>query len=1141
MRKKRQLKRKAFSILATFLMILSLVAPTIAIAQSSQKNESGKQSLSVRDSEPVKEKVTKRLLDVFNKDETTTFLVKFKDKADTTEAAEQAKQSAQKNSLSAEKIKFIQRSAVLSELKSVALASQENVIEFLKKAKADGMVEDFHAYHIVNGIAVTATKEVAEQIATFSEVEKILPNEERRLMETTITNEKAPESKLADVEWNVERVNAPQVWGMGFDGTGTVVGSLDSGVQWDHPALKEKYRGYDNETGEVDHTYSFHDGFQEQDAPYDDHGHGTHVTGTMVGSEPDGTNQVGVAPGAKWIAAKVFDAAGSTTDAILLDAAEWMLAPGDRVDMAPDVVNNSWGGGPGLDEWYLDAVRAWRDAEIFPEFSAGNVDLFNPGGPGSVAVPANYPESFATGATDSDDMIAGFSLRGPSPYDEVKPDISAPGVNIRSSVPGGDYEGGWNGTSMAGPAVSAVAALLRQVNANITVDEMEEILMSTAIPRTDDEYPESPNNGYGSGLINAYDAVAALQDGLGTIEGYVTQADDNGSNTSAKVGSGDALMADGTPISATVSVLESGRSVSTDPEDGSYSLMHAVGEFTVLAEAYGYESEEQTVTVEADEGSTVNFAMQELPNGHITGTVTDEQTGNPVEGATVLLVEDANVQPVQTDENGNYTLKAYHGIYTLKINARGYHGKEVEVEVAGDVTVDLELEPFYMVPGEEIGYDDGTAENARVYYDAGNGWAVKMSLPDGKDSAIVTDGVFRFWDTEFPVPGGEDFQIEVWDATGNDGLPGEKLAGPIDATALRTGEWTVVDLTEHNIQVDGDFYMVYIQTDPNPNAPALATDEDGPNAERSYQYVDGAWSAAPVIEGNYMIRARVGYGVETPVITSPEDGFVTNESTITVEGTASPTTTVELLNNESVVGTAEIDEDGVFSIDAALEQGENTLVARSTMNDAVTGESEAITVVMDQEGPELTIDNPKDGSKTNKETTTVEGTVVDDYLDYVEVNGQKTNVDDDGSFSKRILLDNGENVIEVSAYDEAGNVTTKTVTVEAKYEVPIIENLTPASDVDLQAGESVMIEFDSEPGLRATFVIHMPLTNHFGVQLTNATELPMMEVSPGHYVGYYTATNNVVAEGAVIEVITKDSFGNEAREKATGQLNINIE
>ena len=174
MRKKRQLKRKAFSILATFLMILSLVAPTIAIAQSSQKNESGKQSLSVRDSEPVKEKVTKRLLDVFNKDETTTFLVKFKDKADTTEAAEQAKQSAQKNSLSAEKIKFIQRSAVLSELKSVALASQENVIEFLKKAKADGMVEDFHAYHIVNGIAVTATKEVAEQIATFSEVEKIL-------------------------------------------------------------------------------------------------------------------------------------------------------------------------------------------------------------------------------------------------------------------------------------------------------------------------------------------------------------------------------------------------------------------------------------------------------------------------------------------------------------------------------------------------------------------------------------------------------------------------------------------------------------------------------------------------------------------------------------------------------------------------------------------------------------------------------------------------------------------------------------------------------------------------------------------------------------------------------------------------------
>ncbi|MBO1910813.1 S8 family serine peptidase, partial [Microvirga sp. 3-52] len=234
-------------------------------------------------------------------------------------------------------------------------------------------------------------------------------------------------------------------------------------------------------------------------------------------------NQVGVAPGAKWIATKVFNESGSTTDDILLRAGQWIMSPGGDVNMAPDVVNNSWGGGSGLDEWYLPTVRAWRAAEIFPEFSAGNTTLTNPGGPGSVAVPANYPESFATGAVDVNNQVPGFSLRGPSPYGEIKPDITAPGVNIRSTVPGSGYEGGWNGTSMSGPAVAAVAAMLRQVNANITVDEMEQVLLTTTTPLTDSLYPISPNHGYGYGLVDAYEAVSSILEGLGTVNGQVMQ------------------------------------------------------------------------------------------------------------------------------------------------------------------------------------------------------------------------------------------------------------------------------------------------------------------------------------------------------------------------------------------------------------------------------------------------------------------------------------------------------------------------------------------------------------------------------------------------------------------------------------------
>src|SRR5699024_10696742 len=156
---------------------------------------------------------------------------------------------------------------------------------------------------------------------------------------------------------------------------------------------------------------------------------------------------------------------------------------------------------------------------------------------------------------------------------------------------------------------------------------------------------------------------------------------------------------------------------------------------------------QQSVTVEDDAVSTANFTLTEKPKGTINGTITDENTGEGIDDATVLLVEDANVEPVKTDEDGNFSITAYEGTYTVKVMARDYHGAEVEVTVEeGTVDLNIELEPYYTYPGGEIGYDDGSADNARAFYDAGNGWAVKMSLPEGKDSAIVTDGVFKFWD-----------------------------------------------------------------------------------------------------------------------------------------------------------------------------------------------------------------------------------------------------------------------------------------------------------------------------------------------------------------------------------------------------------
>ncbi|TYS69108.1 S8 family serine peptidase [Sutcliffiella horikoshii] len=1440
--------KRNFARVFSIIMCLLLIAPSFNFGTASAQGT--KASVSLGESKEVMaSKITDRLSTQFSKDgEKVTFLIKFKEQVDTQAVAAKAVKAAKVQKASAGQEKLMKRNAVVSELRATSIETQANVKEYLEKAVAEGKAKDIQSFYVVNGMAVTATKEVMEELARFPEIEKLLPNEVRQLdpsaeaaATTEIEVEEKPAANLENIEWGVAQIGAPQAWEMGVDGQGTVVASIDTGVQWDHPALMEKYRGYNG--GSADHEYNWFDATPaNQSTPYDDDGHGTHVTGTMVGAEPNGSNQIGVAPGAKWIGVKAFTPSGGT-DVALLAAGEWILAPKDASGtpnpaMAPDVVNNSWGGGPGLDEWYRPMVQAWVAADIFPAFAAGNTRIGNPGGPGSVSTPGNYPESFATGATDVNMNLASFSLQGPSPYDEIKPEVSAPGVGIRSSFPGSEY-GAASGTSMASPHVAGVVALLKQVNSSLTVADIEEILMTTATARTDSNFPDSPNNGYGHGIINAFDAVSSIISGLGKIKGQVAKdgedseaptfehtapaetyagmslplsihVQDNVSISSvtlqyqntagdwvdlaaerasgsyndatytasipgddigepsvsyrfhivdfggnevtsdtyevsvqpgisvgystdfetdpvgwysfgaentwqwgvpsagpAEANSGEkvygtnlegnygnranmtlvmppidlpedsgaylqfmnwfnletrydfghvfvstdqenwtqllrfdgiseswtarevdlsayagqriyigfnvttdgsvvrtgwyiddvALSAESNatesastqlevtkeekvevkeeqvnpdkihpvatpekeeavkedvnpaalPLHAQVTVLETNRSVNTNPANGQYEMLHAAGTFTVEAAAYGYHPAQQTVDIPADGEAVANFVLDEIAQGTVTGTVTNSATGEPVANATLMLVEDAAIAPVTTDENGNFSITAYEGDYTLRVMAPSYYSENVEISIEGDATteLDIELRPFIGYPGE-IGYDDGTAENARAFYDAGNGWAVKMSLPEGQNSALVTGGLFRFWDTTWPTPGGTDFKVEVWDASGTDGAPGSKLAGPFDGTALRTGEWTTVDLAAHGIIVEQDFYMVYIQSQPNPNAPGLGTDEDGPNAGRSWQYVGGAWSPAPEEEGNYMIRALVNFEVTPPTITSPADGTFTNESTVTVEGNASPTTTVHVMNNGEEVATATASEEGTFAVDIELANGENVLTAKSSTETGVTEESAPVTVVLDKAKPELAITSPEDGSKTNRETVTVTGTVADENLDFVKVNGKKASVED-GTYSLRVMLENGENNIRVVAQDLAGNRKRQDVTVYANYDAPEITNLKPEEDKHLSAGESVKIEFNSAEGLRATFSIRMPLTNasmmmqgnDVNYNLNNAVELPLMEQSPGYYVGYWTATSSVVASGAEIEVKVSDDFGNVTRAIADGKLFIN--
>ncbi len=388
---------------------------------------------------------------------------------------------------------------VAQALQAVANRSQAGVRGYLQGRKVA-----FTAFWIENRIFVReGTLELARALAQRPEVVAILPEVVYKIPQ--------PEAAaIQAVEWNIAKIRADQVWPM-TRGNGIVVANIDTGVQYNHPALVNQYRG--NTGSGFNHTGNWYDpaGIWCGATPCDNNGHGTHTMGTMVGDDGAG-NQVGVAPGAKWIACKGCQT-NSCFSSDLIACAQWIVSPGGSGP--PHAVNNSWGGGGG-DNWYQSYVQAWVAAGIMPAFSNGN------SGPGcsTAGSPGDYPESFASGATDSSDVIASFSSRGPSAFGGIKPNVSAPGVSVRSSYPTSSYAT-LSGTSMASPHTAGTTALIWAAAPSYVgnVIGTEQLLSSTAMVWTTSQTcggiaaGVSPNNTYGYGRI---DALAAVNRALGS-------------------------------------------------------------------------------------------------------------------------------------------------------------------------------------------------------------------------------------------------------------------------------------------------------------------------------------------------------------------------------------------------------------------------------------------------------------------------------------------------------------------------------------------------------------------------------------------------------------------------------------------------
>jgi bacillopeptidase F len=352
----------------------------------------------------------------------------------------------------------------------------------------------------INGIAVTARAGVIRQLASRPGIESIRLDSTMQAPVTTLGNAAPP-------EWNLNVMRAPELWSLGHSGAGVVVANMDTGVDAMHPDLAAQWRGGDN---------SWYDPHGEHVIPYDSGGHGTQTMAIMVGGGAGGT-AIGVAPGARWIAAKLYSDAGLASYSDIHLAFQWLLDPdGDlnTVD-APDVVNASWGlvgtAGQCITEFNAD-IEVLKNAGIAVAFAAGN------DGPGPLTSisPANNPQGFSAGAIDAALAIASFSSRGQSACDgTVYPKLVAPGVNINTadlSFGGLPLYAVVSGTSYAAPHAAGAMALLAGAFPSTDVAQLEAALIQSA----HDLGVAGEDNSYGYGLADVEAAYQILLAGAGT-------------------------------------------------------------------------------------------------------------------------------------------------------------------------------------------------------------------------------------------------------------------------------------------------------------------------------------------------------------------------------------------------------------------------------------------------------------------------------------------------------------------------------------------------------------------------------------------------------------------------------------------------
>lgn len=423
---------------------------------------------------------------------------------------------------------------------------------------------------------------------------------------------------------SVPQVGAPAAHAAGFDGAGTTVAVLDTGIDVTHPDLADRVVASENFTEEEDIRDLF--------------GHGTHVASILAGTGAASGGQFGgVAPGAGLLNGKVCDGGGGCADSWILAGMQWAAEQG------ADVVNMSLGGPdlPGLDPIEQGVETLTAEFGTLFVIAAGN-----DGGDATISSPASADAAVAVGAVDKADQLAEFSSRGPRIDGALKPDLTAPGVEITAAnskdgflgEPGEPYTT-LDGTSMSTPHVAGAAAILAQQHPEWTPAQLKAALMGAAAP-----HPELGPYAQGAGRLDVARAISqtvtADPPSVGFDRALWPHDDDQPqSRTVTYVNGGD--------TDVTLSLV-----LATNAPEGFFTL----SESSLTVPAGG--TAEVTVGVDTSVGEADGFL-----GGHLTATGPDTVVTTPV--AVDREVESYNLTLPHTDRDGAPTTNYLTTLFRL--------------------------------------------------------------------------------------------------------------------------------------------------------------------------------------------------------------------------------------------------------------------------------------------------------------------------------------------------------------------------------------------------------------------------------------------------------------------------------------------